>query len=128
MPLQAIPNPAPRPSSAFDAADLGADERRRIIKYGIGFDGRFYRYREYRYDRLADALKYAELDSTRSGRPPLQAPGEWLAPHRPKADDRALMERFGIAFDGRHYLYDGYRYDHCDDAVNYARLKEARRS
>ncbi|HZX32307.1 MAG TPA: hypothetical protein VFF03_13230 [Rhodocyclaceae bacterium] len=127
MPLQAITDAAPQSASPFDAADLEAEERRRIIRYGIGFDGRCYRYREYRYDRLADALRYAELDSARSGRPPLQAPGEWLAPHRPTAEDREVMASLGIAFDGKHYLYDGYRYDRCGDAVAYARLKSARR-
>lgn len=31
-----------------------------------------------------------------------------------------------IAFDGRHYHYDGYRYDHLDDALAYAKLQRSR--
>lgn len=127
MPLQANTPIARLADSAFDAADLSADERRRIVKYGIGFDGRYYRYRDYRYDRLSDALNYAELDGARSKRPPLEAPPEWQEPLRPTAEERALMERFAITFDGKCYLYDGYRYDRCGDAVNYARLKASRR-
>lgn len=127
MPQHATTDAAPQSASPFDAADLGAEERRRIIRYGIGFDGRFYRYREYRYDRLADALNYAELDIARTGRPPLQAQGEWLAPLRPTAEEQEQMASLGIAFDGKHYLYDGYRYERCSDAINYARLKATRR-
>jgi len=32
-----------------------------------------------------------------------------------------LMRAFDIAFDGRQYVYDRYRYDRLADAVNYAR-------
>lgn len=127
MPLPANTNTALQPASAFEAADLGAEERRRIIKHGIGFDGRHYRYRDYRYDRLSDALAYAELDGARSGRPAPEAPPEWLEPHRPSAQEEAQMELLGIAFDGKFYLYGSYRYERCSDAVNYARLKAPRR-
>jgi hypothetical protein len=127
MPQHAATDAAPHPASPFEAADLGAEERHRIVRYGIGFDGRFYRYREYRYDRLADALNYAKLDSARAGRPPLQAPGEWLAPQRPTAEEREQMASLGSAVDGKQYLYDGYRYERCGDAINYARLNSARR-
>jgi hypothetical protein len=33
-----------------------------------------------------------------------------------------VMAEFCIAYNGRHYLYDRYRYDRLDDAVAYARL------
>jgi hypothetical protein len=36
-----------------------------------------------------------------------------------------LMLAYGIAFDGRHYIYDRYRYERLVDAVNYARLQHA---
>lgn len=108
--------------SPFDRADLSSDERRRIVEFGIGFDGRYYRYREYRYDRLADALNYAELDIGRSGKPVvLPAPPAWLEPHRPSEAERVLMERFSVSFDGRFYIYGSYRYDRCADALSYAR-------
>ncbi|HEU0203509.1 MAG TPA: hypothetical protein VFR86_24120 [Burkholderiaceae bacterium] len=37
-----------------------------------------------------------------------------------------LMAEFGITYNGRHYEYDIYRYDHLADAVNYARLQRAK--
>ena len=42
------------------------------------------------------------------------------------ADDRErLMMKFSIAYDGRQYQYDRYRYDRLEDAVSYARLRRA---
>lgn len=40
-------------------------------------------------------------------------------------DRRRLMAEFDIAYNGRHYEYDAYRYDHLTDAVNYARLQRS---
>jgi hypothetical protein len=37
-----------------------------------------------------------------------------------------VMAEFCITYNGRHYLYDRYRYDRLDDAVAYARLLRAR--
>lgn len=39
-----------------------------------------------------------------------------------------LMTEFSILHDGRHYHYDGYRYDQLADAVGYARLVHSQRS
>lgn len=36
-------------------------ERQLMARLAITFDGKHYRYRDYRYDRLADAIHYAEL-------------------------------------------------------------------
>lgn len=36
-----------------------------MTKLGVHFDGRQYRYRDYRYDRLEDALAYARLELAR---------------------------------------------------------------
>ena len=38
------------------------------------------------------------------------------------------MSAFSIDYDGRHYRYDGYRYDRLVDAVSYARLVESRQA
>ena len=40
---------------------------------------------------------------------------------------RRLMAEFDIAYNGRHYEYNAYRYDHLTDAVNYARLQRSTR-
>jgi hypothetical protein len=105
------------------ATALTADQRRKVAQFGIGFDGRHYQYRDYHYDRLSDALNYAELES---GRPGWQAPNElplWLEPHHPTAAEEAVMTELAVTFDGKYYLYDGYRYDRCIDAINYAKSK-----
>jgi hypothetical protein len=39
-----------------------------------------------------------------------------------------LMADLSIAYNGRHYEYDVYRYDHLADAVNYARLQRSKPS
>lgn len=38
-----------------------------MAELGITFDGRSYRYEDYRYDRLADAINYAQLMRVRAG-------------------------------------------------------------
>jgi hypothetical protein len=91
----------------------------------IAFDGRYYRYGRYRYDRLADALDYARLQrATPSGSdegdgpmPPVQAV------ETPDASQREVMAELSITFhDGRYHLGE-YRYDRLVDAANYARLQ-----
>jgi hypothetical protein len=42
------------------------------------------------------------------------------------AERARQMSDLHIGFDGRHYGYNGYRYDHFTDAVAYARLMHAR--
>lgn len=111
-------------SSAAHGKEPGPDEKRLITEYGIGFDGRYYRYREYRYDHLADAIRYAELERARGGRQPAEDQPQWLEPLKPTEDERVLMEQFAVAFDGKFFLYEGYRYERCTDAINYARLKK----
>lgn len=50
---------------------------------------------------------------------------EVVAPN-PSASLKAA-EDFGITFDGKQYVYAGYRYDRESDALAYAQLIEARR-
>lgn len=114
-------------STAPESRSLGEEDERRLARQlGVGFDGRHYRYRDYRYDRLADAINYARLEQARSGEKAPAGQPEWAEPLQPTDAERRLMAELGITFDGRAYIYDGYRYDHCQDAANYARLKRAR--
>jgi hypothetical protein len=61
---------------------------------------------------------------------PAAAPA--LSAHEPPSasavdapDEReGLMDELSITYNGRHYLYEGYRYDKLEDAVSYARLQE----
>lgn len=90
----------------------------------IVFDGRYYRYKSYRYDLLSDALAYARLDVTRS-EPFVEVRdyGKWTTAEKPTAAERQTMADLNITFDGRSYRYEQYRYDRFADAINYAQLK-----
>jgi hypothetical protein len=43
-------------------------------------------------------------------------------------DERCLMAELSIVQGGRHYFYDGYRYDSLADAVFHAQLIQGRRT
>ena len=103
---------------------LHETERSKMALLGIGFDGRYYRYREYRYDLCSDAVNYAQLDHSRSMyRTPSSAILPWKTPEEPTDDEKKVMSEFGITYDGKYYRYEGYRYDRFADAINYAKLK-----
>jgi hypothetical protein len=70
---------------------------------------------------MVEALEL-QLDRLRK-LPPSVAKSDETLPERER-----LMAEFSIAFNGRHYLYGPYRYDHLSDAVNYARLQLANAS
>ena len=93
----------------------------------IYHDGRHYRHNGYRYDRLGDAVAYAELmqsrQSTQAGPDPF-TPADVLPP--PSASDRELMGTWFISFKAGVYAYREFHYDRLVDAVNYAKL-DARR-
>lgn len=100
------------------------DDSRQMTELGVAFDGRYYRYKEYRYDILSDALNYARLDRSR----PTYREEPYIQPRRvepeqPTDKQQRLMVELAITFDGKWYRYDGYRYDHFVDAINYAQLK-----
>lgn len=103
------------------AMELDAGQRRETVRLGIGFDGRYYRYRSYRYDKLSDAFKYAELESGRPGWRVSDRLSQWLEPQHPTDAEQVLMQKFGVTFDGKFYSYEGYRYERCIDAANYAK-------
>lgn len=52
---------ASEPTAWVDAIEPTAAERRQMATMGITHDGRHYRYMEYRFDRLVDAVNYAHL-------------------------------------------------------------------
>lgn len=98
------------------------DERQRAAELGISFDGRHYHYREFRYDRLADALAYARRERSGPPHPPRGEASQWAAPVELTDAERRQMAEFGITFDGTAFHYGPYRYDTLSDACNYARL------
>ena len=50
------------PPEWVDAIVPTGAERQQMEKMGITYDGKHYRYKEYRYDRVADAVNYAQLN------------------------------------------------------------------
>jgi hypothetical protein len=99
-------------------------ERKVGASMGIGFDGRFYRYRTFRYERFSDAVSYAQLDRSKPQyRAKVIDAVPWEEQVEPTDQERGVMAALGITFDGSYYRYDGYRYEQCTDAANYARLR-----
>lgn len=99
------------------------DDDRRMVELGIGRDGLDYVYKAYRYEKLADAIAYAQLVRSRG----LEPADVFPSPRRcspfvpPSATEQALMASLGIQFDGRQFRFGGFCYDRLPDAVNYAR-------
>lgn len=102
---------------------IGEDEQHQAAELGVAFDGRYFRYQEYRYDQLSDAVNYAHLDRAKLGyrAKPLHLP-EWLAAPVPTESEQALMLEFAIIFDSKYFHFGSYRYDHFNDALSYAQL------
>jgi hypothetical protein len=133
---QMLPDPANflrQPQGEISEGDLPdeAAQRVRIMReLSIGFNGRYYHYRGYRYDRLSDAVNYARLQRSRScggdsdhaglvDEEQKQSPGEIVPPSE---SDLAVMDSLAITFRNGTYFFGPYRYDRLADAVQYARL------
>ena len=69
------------------------------------------------------AVRLERLQSTPRGTAALAA----AEPPGDSSDERARqMAELCISFNGRDYVYRGYRYERLGDAVNYARLERSR--
>jgi len=88
---------------------------------GIWFDGRAYHYRQYRYDRLQDAITYATVDRGRPGFHEEPLPLHWEEWQAPTFAEAAQMTRFGIVYEHGHFRYGAYQYEVLADALDYAR-------
>ena len=101
-----------------------SESEREMAEFGITQDGLRYRYNNYRYDRLADAVAYARLMRSRPTRPDAggtftQGSATWVPP---TDDERDLMASLGIRLVDGTYRFAEFRYERLVDAVNYARL------
>jgi hypothetical protein len=109
------------------AASSPFERERDMVDFSIGYDGLHYAYNGYRYDRLADAVAYAQLMRSR---PMQEDAGGRLSPlsaFAPPTDaQRSLMDSLAIDFRDGAYRFKGFRYDGLMDAVNYARLTRQR--
>jgi hypothetical protein len=104
-----------------------SNERREMaqLDIGIGFDGRYYTYKEYRYDLCSDAVNYARLDRSRpTYRATGSIPPPWKKPEEPTDEEQRLMKELGVTFDGKYYRYGSYRYDRLADALCYAESEQ----
>lgn len=118
-----IPN-APRdaPNVPRERQAVPRERQALMTELSITYDGRHYRYDRYRYDRLADAVRYARL---RRSRPATSDEPDPLPPMEPIAlpteSQRELMAMLAITFDEGVYRRGAFRYDRLADAVDYAR-------
>jgi hypothetical protein len=120
---EAVPaTQSPPHDDLSDRAGTACDDAASMSRLSIQFDGRKYRYREYQYEKLGDAIAYAHLmrlrnmsDDSRAAVPRVsvvQPPGE---------SQRQLMQQLSISFDDGTYKLGPFRYDNLADAVSYAR-------
>lgn len=72
---------------------------------------------------LNHAAQYASTSEDSFASQPARNAG---SPANAAAERERLMAEFSIAFNGRRYEFDRYRYDRLADAVAYARLQRSR--
>jgi len=122
------------------------------LRHGIVKDGARFRYGEFFYDRIADAIAYADIDAGR-GSKPLWAPKPQPQVNQQHVEEKSLaldtrftladvaekarmegvstedaesMLRFNIKKEGGRYVYQTYRYDKLADAIIYAKCDVGR--
>lgn len=108
--------------AAVDPPDAPGERERQMAEFSITYNGRQYQYDRYRYDRLADAVGYAQL--RRSMPPGHDAAVPMPALQTVEAPDEAqrrTMAALSITFQDGVYRLGSYRYDRLDDALSYAR-------
>lgn len=88
----------------------------------VTFDGRHYHFRQYRYEHLDDALRYAsaQLHAPGGRRDPAFQP-QWLPEPVPDEAQQSLMRKLDIGFAAGRFSVGAYHYDKLDDAVAYVR-------
>ncbi|WKB55846.1 hypothetical protein [Eleftheria terrae] len=137
VPQDAKPHPPLHTGSPAAALARSWNEQQDRLRslHHISFDGRVYHYRGFRYERLDDAIRYAELLAARGEH---AAAGEADIPAQgvpaqvadavawPTAEEMELMGALSISFDQGVFHFGEYRYDRLSDAVNYARLIRSR--
>jgi hypothetical protein len=117
-----LPSMASRSDPDTSFSQPSKADMARMSEVHVRFDGHCYRYGQYCYDKLADALAYAKLDQSRPGH---QTMGDgapvWTPPLTLTMEQRSLMDSLGVEYDGRQYRFKGYHYDRLADAIAYAR-------
>lgn len=108
-------------ASECPISDIPVSDQKHAMQLGITFNGIQFVYRDFKYDRLADAINYAELETERALKPAVPStPIDWRQRPVPSVADLVLMKEHSITFEGGRYKYQDYRYDRLADALNYA--------
>ncbi len=108
-------------ASARSDPSISAADQAHAMHLGIAFNGVQFVYHDFKYDRLPDAVAYAELEAARGdGQAAVTNPAAWLDRPLPSAADREVMKQHGVSFDSWRYRFQDYRYDRLADAVSYA--------
>jgi hypothetical protein len=104
-------------------AHLTPEVRARLMaKYLITYNGLHYEKDGYRYEELADAVRYAKIQRSLGKH-------EIAPKHRPESietpneSQRSLMNKLGITFQDGVYHFETFCYEHLSDAIDYAQLQ-----
>jgi hypothetical protein len=120
-----IPRPIPSDDSTQRAQQEvrapTADETRLMAELSIIRGRRHYFYDGYSYDRLSDAIAYAQLVRGQPHPPGPSSPAQLESSESPTASDWQLMRELSISFEYGRFVFEGFRYDRLADAANYAR-------
>ena len=109
------------------ASSASFERERQMVDFSIGYNGLHYAYNGYRYDRLADAVAYAQLMRSRPMQEDVGGRLSSVSALAPPTDaQRSLMDSLAIDFRDGAYRFKGYRYDGLMDAVTYAKLTRQR--
>jgi hypothetical protein len=111
--------------AARGPSPAAADECQLMAELSIIRDGRQYLYDGYCYDRLSDAVAYAQLVRGQARLPGPSSPMQFEVVDSPTAFDRQLMTELSISFENGRFVFEDYRYDRLSDAVNYARHRRS---
>lgn len=100
--------------------------RNLMTELGIRDAGATYRFRGYRYDRLEDAVAYAQLVRSREAQGLAEdrdAPTRALDddPGPPDRSERTVMAPLNVTYERGRYRFGGYAYSAMADALAYAR-------
>lgn len=92
-------------------------------RFEVTFDGKRYAFRQYRYDRFHDALRYAMGEHVKDGFVSDDAFCPiWKAAYCPSGDEEAAMQSHRISYVEGHFVFGCYRYDRLDDAIAFAEI------
>jgi hypothetical protein len=124
LPAASIDKPA---TAAGGPTREAFDHMQQMAELRIASDGNHYFFNGYRYDRLPDAIAYAELMKSRPLQVDAGGPNRRNAHVMPPDDaDVALMARLGITYSKGVYFLGEFRYDHLADALDYANRMQGR--